>query len=327
MAQGPSAKPTSDAPAKGSIASSTSERPWRVLKTIFRQPEVEADAVDACVIGEVQPSSETFHVRIANLGPDADAAKLSWEVGRWTGFQPDRADLLARYQRGPRQTNEGTAVQVRGRELGIWIDSDRPRPQRGDLIPVCPAYWWLEPQRAPRPFEAANRELSFALDLKVPTAEREGKAEVYVCVYFLFGDRRSKQHFWFGASLFDLRGAERFPDTVHVDDWEGGTGRPILFTALRPGSVWLHPGPGSAHFAQRTFGDYRRFEFRVGPNELRTAIAAMKKRLPKSAEASDEPQDYQLLHFNANPEVYAPQGSRGRLGLAIRDLQIVLLER
>jgi hypothetical protein len=297
------------------------------VETIFRQPEIGPQAVDDCVIGEVHPTSEHFHVRMANMGKVAGIAALAWDVGRYTGFRPAPGESLALYQRGPRQSTEGTAVQVRGREIGIWIDSDHPRPERGALLPVCPGYWWWNRSRAPWPFRQTDRELSFSFDLKVPTAERQGKAEVYICAHFLFGDQRSKRQFWFGASLFDLRSEDRFPDIVHVDNWEGGTGLPILFCALNRRSAWLHPGPNSAHFADRTFNEYRRFDFRVGPTELRVAIAAMKKRLPRLAEVSDEPSDYQLLHFNVNPEVYAPDGSRGRLGLALRDIRVLLLAR
>jgi hypothetical protein len=301
------------------------EHPWRVVETIFRQPELEGQAVADCVIGEVQPASERFYVRLGNMGEDAAAATLAWDVGRHTGFRPASGESLILYQRGPRQLGEGTAVQLRGRELGIWIDSDHPRPRRGALLPVCPAYWWWNQDRAPWPFREADRELSFSFDLKVPSAERQGQAEVYVCAHFLFCDQRSHRQFWFGASLFDLRGAERFPDTVHVDNWEGGTGLPILFSALNQGSAWLHPGLGSSQFTDRPFDDYRRFDFRLGTAELRAAIAAMRKRLPKLADASEDPRDYQLLHFNVNPEVYAPEGSRGRLGVAMRDIRVLLL--
>lgn len=73
------------------------------------------------------------------------------------------------------------------------------------------------------------------------------------------------------------------------------------------------------------FDDYRGFDFRVGPTELRAAIAGMKKRLPQMANASDDPPDYRLIHFNVNPEVYASEGSRGRLGLALHDIRVLLL--
>ena len=87
----------------------------------------------------------------------------------------------------------------------------------------------------------------------------------------------------------------------------------------------LQPGPGSAEFTDRTFNDYRRFDVRVGAAGLHAAIHAMTKRLAGQADASDDPRDYRLLHFNVNPEVYAPEGSRGRLGLALREIRVELL--
>ena len=303
------------------------DSPGQIVETVFVQSAIEADAVDDCVIGDVRPAGKSFCVRLANLGDDADGETISWDIGRYTGFRPGGCDGFSLYQRGPKQSAEGTAVQLRGTEIGIWIDSDRPRPRRGSLVPVCPAYWWWDVNEAPRPFQQTNHELSFSFDLKVPTAKRQGRAEVYICAHLLLRDRRSGLQFWLGASLFDLRGADRFPDTVHVDNWEAGTKLPILFSALNDHSAWLHPGPNSVRFTDRPFDAYRRFDFRVGPAEVRTAVAAMKNRWPDLANASEDAGDYQLTHFNLNPEVYAPDGSRGQLGLAVRDIRVLLVTR
>jgi hypothetical protein len=51
----------------------------------------------------------------------------------------------------------------------------------------------------------------------------------------------------------------------------------------------------------------------------------MKKAMPKLANTSQDPLDYQLIHFNINPEVFAPQGSRGELGLSLRDVRVEML--
>jgi hypothetical protein len=298
-----------------------------VVETLFTQPVTQAETVDERIIEEVHPAGERFLVRIANMGPDANVAKLSWDVGRYTGLRLGEGDSASPYQRGPRQAGEGSAVQLRGNEIGIWIDSDHPRPNAGDLLPVCPAYWWWNATTAPRPFQTEDRELSFSFDLKVPTALRQGKAEVYVCAHFLMRDKRSGKQFWLGASLFDLRAAEKFPDTVHMDNWAGGTGLPILFAALNERSKWLHPGPGSACFSDKPYDEYRRFDYRVRSSELHVALTAIKNRLPHHAEMSTDPGDYQLTHFNLNPEVYAPDNSRGQLGLAIRDIRVQVLSR
>ena len=115
------------------------------------------------------------------------------------------------------------------------------------------------------------------------------------------------------------------PDTVHVDNWEGGTQLPILFSALNHESQWLHPGPASAMFTDKPFDAYRKIEVRVTSAEIRAALVAMKKTMPKLTEVSEVPSDYQLIHFNINPEVYAPQGSRGQLGLSLRDIRVELI--
>jgi hypothetical protein len=298
---------------------------WQVIQTLCAQPTADADDVDKRIIGNVEAAGETFCVRIANMGTDADAATITWDVGRYTGFHPGTRQTMAQFQRGPQDAAEGTAVQIQGTEVGIWIDSDSPRPRQGALLPVTPAYWWWDVKTAPRPFQQPDRQLAFSFDMQVPTAQRQGKAEVYVCAYFLLRDQQSGQALWLGASLFDLRSVDRFPDTVHVDNWEAGTGLPILFTALNERSAWLHPAPGSAHFADNTFAEYRHFEFRVSAAELAAAVRAMKSRWPKFANVSEDASDYQLTHFNVNPEVYAPEGSRGRLGLALRNIRVALL--
>jgi hypothetical protein len=308
------------------LPAATDAAAGKVIQTLVEQPVLDDEEAPHRILGEVRPDGEKFLVRVANMGRDAELAAVTWDVGQYTGFRPATGDQVGRFQRGPAQSVQGSAVQMRRDEIGIWIDSDHPRPQVGSLLPVCPAYWWWDVKTAPRPFADAQHELSMAFDMQVPTADRTGCAEVYVCAYFLLRDERSGQHFWLGASVFDLRGAMRFPDTVHFDDWEGGTQLPILFTALNGRSAWLHPGPGSQHFQDQPFSSYRRFEFRVGVSELRTAILAMKQRWPKLGDLSEEPRDYQLTHFNINPEVYAPFESRGRLGLALRAIRVLIVE-
>lgn len=284
------------------------------------QPAMELADVGARIIGEMHPANETFLVRIGNMGRDAAAAVVGWDVGQFTGFHPAADDAVAGYQRGPTDAPGATAVQLRGTEAGIWIDSDTVRPVAGDLLPVCPAFWWWDMARAPRPFAEPGGEIAFSLQMKVPTAERQGRAEVYVCVHFLLHDTTSGKSLWYGASLFDLRGPPA--DTVHADNWPGGTQLPILFTGLRPGSRWLRPGPGSDTFQDKPYGAYRPFDIRVNGAELTTALRALRERFPDLAVMSLNPADYRLIHVNVNPEVYAPVGSRGRLGLTVRDIRV-----
>jgi hypothetical protein len=289
----------------------------RVIETVFRQPDITAKEVDACVIGELHPQSERFYVRLGNYGKTTPIISQAWAASAFTGLKTQPG-----FQFGISPDANTTAVQLHGHEIGIWIDSDHPRPALGSLLPITPAYWWWDISRAPMPFKEADRELSMSFDLKVPTATQTGKAVPYTTLNFLFRDSRSQQQLWLAASLFDPRGEATLPDTVHVDGWEGGSQLPILYPALNRQGQWLHPGPGSALFTDKPFADYRHIDVRFTTLKLRAALLAMKKAIPKLAAASEDPRDYQLIHFNINPEVYAPQGSCGQLGLALRNVRV-----
>ena len=188
----------------------------RVIETFFHQPDITAKDVDACVIGEVHPDSEKFYVRMGNYGKTTPIVSQAWDAGAFTGLQ-----VPAGFQFGPMATETSTAVQVHGREIGIWIDSDHPRPALGSLLPITPAYWWWDFAKAPMPFAKEGVELGISFDMKVPTASREGEAQPYITVNFLFLDTRSQKQFWLAANLFDMRPESQFPDTV-LFRWLGG---------------------------------------------------------------------------------------------------------
>jgi hypothetical protein len=294
-----------------------------MAESLFHQPEVtDTKAAEAIVIGEVHPSSERFYVRLGNYGKTTPLVLQTWDAGRFTGLH-----MPAGFQFGISPDANTTAVQVHGREIGIWIDSDHPRPALGSLLPITPAYWWWDFAKAPMPFAKEGGELAMSFEMKVPTASRDGEAQPYVTVNFLFLDTLSQMQFWLAASLFDLRPESQFPDTVHFDGWEGGTQIPILYSALNNKSQWMHPGKDSALFTSQPFAEYRRYDVRVTAAELKNAIHAMQARFPETFAVSGNPADLRMVHFNLNPEVYAPKASRGRLGLTLRDVRVEVLSR
>lgn len=308
-------------PLKQLIGYLSKTTPPRDSEAIFSQPAIgDTKAGTACVIGEVHPDSEKFYVRIGNYGKTTPIVSQAWDAEAFTGLK-----VPAGFQFGPMAAENSTAVQVYGREIGIWMDSDHPRPALGSLLPITPAYWWWDFAKAPMPFAKKGAELAMSFEMKVPTASREGEAQPYITANFLFVDTRSQKQFWLAANLFDMRPESQFPDTVHFDGWEGGTQIPILYSALNNKSQWMHPGPESAFFTSQPFSEYRRFDIRVTAAELKTAIAAMQQRFPETAAISGNIADLRLVHFNLNPEVFAPKGSRGRLGLALRDVHVTIL--
>jgi hypothetical protein len=53
----------------------------------------------------------------------------------------------------------------------------------------------------------------------------------------------------------------------------------------------------------------------------------MRVKFPDTAAVSDNVAELRLVHFNINPEVFAPIGSRGKLGLALRDIRVEVQSR
>ena len=294
-----------------------------MAESLFHQPEVtDTKAAEASVIGEVHPGSERFYVRLGNYGKTTPIVPQIWDASAFTGLQ-----VPTGCQFGPFADANSTAVQVHGREIGIWMDSDHPRPALGSLLPITPAYWWWDFAKAPMPFAKEGVELGMSFDMKVPTASREGEAQPYITVNFLFLDTRSQKHFWLAANLIDMRPESQFPDTVQFDGWEGGTQIPILYSALNKKSQWLHPGKDSALFTSQPFSEYQRYDVRVTAAELKIALQAMQARFRETAAVSDNVTDLHLVHFNLNPEVFAPKGSRGQLGLALRGIRVEVQSR
>ncbi|MEQ1749666.1 MAG: hypothetical protein ABL974_09610 [Prosthecobacter sp.] len=83
----------------------------------------------------------------------------------------------------------------------------------------------------------------------------------------------------------------------------------------------------SALFTSQPFAEYRRYDVRVTAAEMKNAIHAMRARFPETAAVSGNIADLRLIHFNLNPEIFAPKGSRGRLGLALRNIRVELVPR
>ncbi|MBI3283070.1 LamG domain-containing protein [Candidatus Curtissbacteria bacterium] len=292
---------------------STSGTPTEVY---FSQPSISSAQVEDTIIGEIQPQNNKFLIRMASMGQQSDNTPLTWNVGQYTGFTPDTCPPY--YQRGPNNTGGTTAVQVKDATGGIWINSTSIA-HSGTLIPITPGYWWDAASR-PRPWTTAGIELSYAFELKVPTATRKNDGEVYIIPYFFFRDTVSGKAFWYGAQTFDLRPA--FAETVLFDS---ATNSPIALSSINTGTAWTHLGPNSSTFQQAPWSDFKYFEFRINVDDFQKALAAVRIMDPKicsfCSSFSTDPTNYLLEHFNLNPEVYdAPTGSSGQLGLAFRNI-------
>lgn len=246
-----------------------------------------------------------------------------WDISSYTGFQPSN---LSQSQRGFDNSWPGsTAVQAEGSTFGINIHSKSVEHRllgrdKHKLIPIVVAYD-LPSDSQVFPWKD-NQSLSYSFDLQIPTAKKRGGSEVQAVAYLNlhYPDENGVMHaFWYGVSVFDLRGAKGH--SVKLDDCSTCTGSPIVQSILGRDSVLSQPGPGSEGFQSRPWTGFRRFQAIITAEHLRNAIAKLEAKYP----GLWLPKDlgvYRLNHVNFNPEVAHKSGGFGHIGLSVRNIQI-----
>ena len=260
---------------------------------LFEQPTIDSETQFADYLATTQ-LFDGFKLR----WPYANPAKIDWDAGAYTGIQ-----VPSQYQRAANGTTGSTAFQGYLNTVGLWFNTASDF-FLGDLIPMTMCYDFPAAD-VTKPFATPNRELSYSFEMKIPTAERKGHAEVYACAYFMFQHETTGNTFWFGTSMFDLRG--RFPESVIVDDWAGGTKLAIAGTAMADGMEFSHRGPDSSLFQSAAWNDWKYFDFRVSEDEFQNVIDAAAAE--HAAFAGTRAEEYRLVHINMNPEAYTPKHS------------------
>ncbi len=293
--------------------------PGGALESYFVHPLVGACGVDDVVLGDEGPQPHTLGIVLWRLGKEADDAAVTWNLGAKTGFIPAPGNEVGSYQRGPQDAVEVPAVQVRGDEIGFWFQSEK-WPHEGEIIPTVAHYDWTV-QDDIRPWQIPGSELGYSFELQVPTASVSGTGAVYVTPVFAFRNVLSGKSFWWVSQAFDLRPPNA--EGVIYDSCSTCTGLPIVVTTIADGMKFLRRAEGSTGFTQGTWTGYQWYGLRISRGKFTRALHALVAKTGPAAGYTTSPGDYQLIHFNFNPEVYAPQGQgQGQLGLSVRRLHI-----
>lgn len=291
----------------------------------FTTPDIDASQVGCRVAaaGTIVPTGRII-AAIWDQGVLAVSSQPPWRVGDNTGFSPGADAELPLYQRGPNTTVGTSAIQLRHRTFGMWFNSEQAGvTTSGDILPIVAHFDFPEAQNI-RPFSSTSSELAYRFELQIPTAQRIGSGELGAGANFMFRDARPGspgRRVWYTMVAFDLRPAP--PESVFVDSCANCSGFPIIDTVFGPNLRYGHMAPGSASFTSTPWTGFRAYDFRVSASELSVALADTQHTFGLSeAELSSNPADYRLVHFNFNPELYAPAGSGGRLGVSVRNIVV-----
>jgi hypothetical protein len=296
----------------------------------FTMPDIAASEVDCRTLATGKtPAVGRLNLGIWQIGIHGADTRVTWPVGDTTGFSAGAATELPTWQRGPNDELWSSAIQMRGRTIGVWLNSGSTDvPMTGEILPGV-AHFDLPASAVPKPFAVPNVELSMAVEIQIPTAKRWGSGVPYAAAVYRFADQRPGNEarlVWFSMVVYDPRGAP--PDNVMIDGCSTCSGAPILMSAAVPGRGFLALAPGSAQFSDTPWSGFRRFDFRVGAEQLGAALAAAKEKFGlDDHQLSPDPADYGLIHINLNPEVFAPAGGGGAIGFSARGLTVARYPR
>ncbi len=288
-------------------------------KLLYRQPVTSN--IDTFAFGDPPPPGDNKSMLILwQQGSDAVSKAVSWDVGAYTGFRPSIP--YSAYQRGKVDVSGATAVQVQGRTVGIY-SAPTTRPTIGDLVPIVLQHYYPL-GTGPRPWTHAASELRMSAGIQVPTASVSNGAVGYV--QFSLGIRDTTKSgitgaFWIQTQVFDTRNT--FPESLQGDDCPGCTFLPIIGSAVRSGTKYVHMIGGSPVSRGSTWTGFQRYMFGISRAELQKMIADIKNKYPSTyGNISTRPEDYEIVILGVLDEIYYPQGSSASMGAAIRNLEV-----
>jgi hypothetical protein len=287
-------------------------------QTLFSQPRIGADSVDSHVFANEVPPPGNFAVVLWQMGSNAAKARVNWDVGQYTGFRPT-GDNVAWYQRGSNKNTNSTAVQLKDRTVGIWLNTANIACS-SEVIPIVAQYDWPS-NTLIYPWQDRENVLSIAFEMQIPFAERRGEGQAYVTAPFLFHDTSLNKAFWLNLQIFDFR--EPLPEQVIHDACVECTNQPIVVSSFTKNTHFGRIASGSALFSAVPWHGFRYFEYRISAAEFTRIIAALRENTGQVW--SFEFGHYRLTHVNINPEIYAPcQQGDGKIGLSVRSITVAL---
>jgi hypothetical protein len=243
----------------------------------------------------------------------------------YTGFSPP--DPQSNYQVSVASDRPGaTAIQAHGGEIGINIDSTSIAANLADRFDLGTIVMGADLPTPARPF-SSGKNAKYTFVAAIPSSHQTNQGVSQVVAYYNLRDRVHNHAFWFGMVVLDSRGwVQQSSRGLEQVMWDRGTRQPIVHATAAHSTRLLDRRYPTAAFGWAPFADRRAYAFVIGAPQLAVAISMMKSKYPElAAKFSSDPADYEIRHINLNPEIYAPQGSTGQVGLCVSDWRLEIV--
>ena len=295
-------------------------------QALFEQPDLHH--IDEHLLVSPQASQVTpdrMYLIMWGLRGAVHTGPALWRMEDYTGLAVPREKKSSLQRSVSPDSKPASGIQARNRTVGIVIDSQSIDTNRMDIITPTVIHYDWENTSIVRPFSDHDTGLVFSLDAQIPHAATEGGGVVQTAIYFAFLDTISGMQFWYGALLYDSRGEEAYGERVGLDNCRICTGLPIVQTLPGEDGRYGSAHDGSQRAAVDAWRGFRRFSLYITPANFRAAIQDLTAKHPSMGDLSPHPEDYELLHFNVNPEIFTPPGARASIGLSVTGIEIGLL--
>ena len=295
-------------------------------QALFEQPDLHH--IDEHLLVSPRPSLVTpdrIHLIMWGLRDAVHMGPALWRMEDYTGLAVPEKEKSSLQRSVSPDSKPASGIQAKNRTVGIVIDSQSIDTHRMDAItPTVIHYDWGNTSII-RPFSDDDTGLVFSLYAQIPHTATEGGGVAQTAIYFSFLDTISGIQFWYGALLYDSRGEESYGERIGIDNCKICTGLPIVQTLPGEDGRYGSAHDGSQRAAVDTWRGFRKFSLYITPANFRAAIQDLAAKHASMGDLSPRPEDYELLHFNVNPEVFAPPGARASVGLSVTGIEIGLL--
>jgi hypothetical protein len=230
-----------------------------------------------------------------------DNDPIDWAVGDFTGFYPAGDVTLS--QRGVNRDWYGSqAVQFQGDTFGIVLHSASVLDSISTIDPIIIDYEY-DKSTPPFPFADPDNRIVYSLQLQVASAHVRGPAVAHVVGYILLQDTKSRKDIWYGANIFDTRGAGMAKEVTMLDSCNFCTGWPIVVGEIGIDGAFTSNPSLSEPFQSAPWRGFKIFSFSISSAQMKSTITTLKAKYAEMQSLSGDPADYVLLSASLNAEL------------------------
>ncbi len=303
----------------------------------FYQPHVDATTINTVVYdADPIPLTNQFIVADGFDGPAYPIIPITtWRMSEFTGLFGVE-DPVSDYQRGQVNVYGQSGVQVKGKKVGLWLNSeDSAAMLYAGSNSINSGCWYQGgPFAQMFPSTAHELDVSFTTGVATDVSFHNAHGQAYFQLIAIDTSGNCGQHCAFSYSIgFYSKDSNVGTSNGVAGDDTGTLGALPLAGSGLNATGWFRKMPDSIGYQTSVFTPAL-VHLRISPSEFMAIRAGVAAYSPSYAGLSTNPLDYGFSLLNVNGEVYDPckdsrpthppcySGDKSQLGLSVDDFRV-----